>query len=76
MGDDERNRCGDLARGPTHRLSDRFVGLVSPLCQTVKPSDISAFFKTNLDTSAQFTKGTVNRMLERKDVQDLQLDEG
>ena len=56
--------------------ANQFVELVSPLRQTVKPSDISAFLKTNLDTAAQFTKGTVNRMLERKDVQDLQLDEG
>ncbi|QUP88486.1 FAD-dependent oxidoreductase [Exiguobacterium sp. PFWT01] len=56
--------------------ANRFVELVSPLRQTVKPNDISAFLKTNLDTAAQFTKGTVNRLLERNDVQDLQLDEG
>lgn len=55
---------------------NRFSELVSPLRQTVKPGDIGAFLKTNLDTAAQFTKGTVERALERKDVQDLQLDEG
>ena len=55
---------------------NRFVNLVSPLRQTVKSSDISAFLKTNLDTVTQFAKGTVDRLLERKDVKDLQLDEG
>lgn len=32
IGDDERNRCRDLARGPTHRSSEpiRWAGLTAP----------------------------------------------
>ncbi|WP_214740736.1 FAD-dependent oxidoreductase [Exiguobacterium sp. s48] len=55
---------------------NRFIEVMSPLRQSVKPADIGAFFKTNLDTVTQFTKGTVDRVLERRDVQELQLDEG
>ncbi|WP_215141130.1 FAD-dependent oxidoreductase [Exiguobacterium qingdaonense] len=55
---------------------NRFSELVSPLRKTVKPTDVTSFISTNLDTAAQFTKGVVDRALERRGVQDLQLDEG
>lgn len=68
--------AGNLLADQLTGQPNRFSELVSPLRKTVKPTDVGSFVKTNLDTATQFAKGTVERVLERRDVEDLQLDEG
>ncbi len=68
--------AGNLLADQLTGRPNRFLELVSPLRKTVKPSGVGPFVKTNLDTATQFAKGAVDRVLERRDVEDLQLDEG
>ncbi|TCI47485.1 MULTISPECIES: FAD-dependent oxidoreductase [unclassified Exiguobacterium] len=52
---------------------NRFTELLDPLRSKFKPADVGQFLKTNMDTAAQFVKGTLEKP---GSLDDLQLDEG